>query len=91
MTDFNGGKDIMPSDILVEKVKGVSFLGQKEVESEAYRAFIAFQPLLSRIGEISFEPSLAQKFYVSAFANTEQEAINDLVDLLVEHLTRLKK
>jgi hypothetical protein len=75
--DFNEGKDLMRSDICVERVP----------ERLAFRATLGFL----KFGVHHPDNKNAKLKAYQALGDTEDEAVNNLMDIMSEHLLRLRK
>lgn len=72
--DFNNGKDLMPDDI---KTEACQFDGKPAVR--AYLGFLCFPG----------KGAAPAKFY-QATAETKEQAVNDIIDMMVAHLERVR-
>ena len=71
---FNNGKDLMIDDILFEKVE---FQGEN-----GWRAFLCFCKHRSKTNDTN-------KHY-QAFGTTKKEALDELIDIMTDHMQRIK-
>lgn len=79
MTDSKPA-DILLTDIIVNPEPDAE-LGQ------GYLAFLGFQPLTSFPPYAGLPPA---KYYTGGWAKTKEEAVNKVIDIVVEHLIKLK-
>ncbi len=68
--------DVLISDIVVNP------------EGEGFLAYIGFQPLTAFPPFSGLPPA---KYYTGGYAKTKEEATNKAIDIVIEHLTKLKQ